>query len=533
MAVRQNIGTGGLYPTGIAPQALDFTRTQEALSQALIGQTKERIKQQKDLMSESEKALIKAMDFESVQGLAEQAQLDHMKRYQDLTSRWTEEYKKGNGILSMPKQMEMMKEKRKLDIDTSNMKFRIEQVHKAQQEYNAHPLNYDPQTAVNLKNIFDNGLQGLVDASNVLVPKQVAWTEYVDNTYKHEIGALKDKLSTAISMADSRIAKTEAIKQNLKETGDLYDTALKATPNILKDSSGRTVSKDEFIKTYGTNISTESINSGLYSTDRRSSGRGKTETNLENVNYVNNILEGLIQFDERSKDAINNLSIQGGGDVVRMNFGKNDEGKDVLRITGSRKEQAKTAGGKSVNVPYTRDIVYPTDLNDAQAVHDWKLSVYKAMNLLSGKQEPVDIAGKIVPFNKSYEHSGQYFEDPDRKAAYNAVESELAKPKPKKEDLATLLNDLNIGSEANTNWFWIAGNKIEVTDNGEKTTYDLSSSKDKKALKEYVQSKREAEKAAIVKKYSKQRSDEPKPRRVEQDGIVYILNEETGEYDPE
>ena len=357
MALKQNIGTGGLYPTGIAPQALDFTQTQQAISQALISQKKEEIKQKKDLMSESEKALLNALSFESVQGLSEKVQLDHLKRYEDFTSRWTEEYRKGDGILSNPQQFQMLKEKRQLDKTTADLKYGVARTAEAQKEFTLHPELYDPETAVRLKNVIDNGLQGLPESYNILIPRQIPWTTYFDAQYKPEMESISKQFNTSIAKDNSISGRLKAIKENEQKASELYDLAVKRTPNIMKG-----VSREEFIKTKGINYSTESYNAALDKTNRGGgstkdkNARDYTPTPFEYKTDKYNIVQ--IPSDVAQADRnffINKAKNKDTGEVIQLDQSKAsllgvdvDKGVILLQGVGAQAEK----GGKPL---YSKD----------------------------------------------------------------------------------------------------------------------------------------------------------------------------------
>jgi hypothetical protein len=274
MAIRQNIGTGGLYPTGIAPQALDFRASQEAMSQALINQSKQRIQQEKDYMNESEKAILNSLSFEAVQGLSDQVQQNHLKNYNELTDKWTNIYKERGGKLSDFDQLALKKDKMKLDSETANLKSNVEQFRFAQKEIMAHPFLYDPESVKRLTDVSTKGLVGLPESANVLVPLARTPLDYITNIHKDELSKLAKQTDTEISMARSRQGIVSALKDNERRLGDWYDVKVKENPGLF----GR-ISKEDFVKAEKTNYNTESFSGSLYSTDRRSSGADKNAIN--------------------------------------------------------------------------------------------------------------------------------------------------------------------------------------------------------------------------------------------------------------
>ena len=534
MAIRQNIGAGGLYPTGIAPQAMDFTQTQQALSQALISQKKEEIKQKKDLMSESEKAMLEAMSFESVQGLSEQAQLDHLKRYEDLSSRWTKAYKEGSGILSNPQMFQMQKEKRKLDIETSNMKYRIAQVQKAQQEYNTHPLNYDPQSVANLKNIFDKGLQGLVDASNVLVPRQVAWTEYVDNQYKPELTSIGKQANTAISMAKSRQGIVEALKDNSRRIGELYDTAAKTTPNILRDRSGQPVSKEEFINTYKTQYSTESFNASLDRTNRAGSGSGlakkqelyptqvgdETIFNLPNTmgQSVKKYKVGSAIDPKTGEEVVINDAI----DVEPIGF--TSDGMIIGEVGGG---QLKRGDKPLFSTSKDIDSASLEDKKQEDTEDDLKKRALAIFEGKAGKPSKAGVWSNTENVKLEKDEDGNYV----LKGTINAYEKGI------------FGRDVKPGDPIKSNYTKAESKEVEVP------VYPVIDQAGKRQLKFPLKDYRNLV-AGQEKSYRigdktvgqylddvqdgliQSQSKQSKPEIVEQDGVTYKLNKQTGEYEP-
>lgn len=267
MAIRQNIGTGGLYPTGINPQALDFRATQEAMSQSLINQSKARIQQEKDFMNESEKAILNSLSFEAVQGLSDQVQQNHLKNYNELTDKWTNIYRERGGKLSDFDQLALKKDKMKMDAETSNLKTNVEQFRFAQKEILAHPFLYDPESVTRLANITNKGLIGLNESANVLVPLKRTPLDYIENIHKPELERFAKQTDTEISMARSRQGIVTALKDNERRLGEWYDVKVKENPGLFG-----AISKSDFLDALKTNYLTEAYNASL---DRTNRGGGR------------------------------------------------------------------------------------------------------------------------------------------------------------------------------------------------------------------------------------------------------------------
>jgi hypothetical protein len=279
MALKQTIGTGGLYPTGIAPQALDFRATQEGMSQALINQTKQRIQQEKDFMNESEKAILNSLSFEAVQGLSDQVQQNHLKNYNALTDKWTNIYRERGGKLSDFDQLELKKDKMRMDAETANLKSNVEQFRFAQKEILAHPFLYDPESTRRLADITAKGMVGLPESANILVPIKRTPLDYIENIHKPELDRLAKQTDTEISMAKSRQGIVTALKDNERRLGEWYDVKVKENPELFGQ-----ISKPDFINALKTNYNTEAFNSSLYSTDRKSSGSKAAKQELYPTN---------------------------------------------------------------------------------------------------------------------------------------------------------------------------------------------------------------------------------------------------------
>lgn len=270
MAIRQNIGTGGLYPTGIAPQAFDFTRTQEAMSQALINQSKARIQQEKDFMNESEKAILNSLSFEAVQGLSDQVQQNHLKQYNELTDKWTNVYRERGGKLSDFDQLALKKDKMKMDTQTANLKSNVEQFRFAQKEILAHPFLYDPESVRRLADVANKGMIGLPESANILVPLKRTPLDYIENIHKPELERFAKQTDTEISMAKSRQGIVTALKDNERRLGEWYDVKARENPELFG-----AIPRQDFINALKTNYSTESFNASLDRTNRGGSSGGR------------------------------------------------------------------------------------------------------------------------------------------------------------------------------------------------------------------------------------------------------------------
>lgn len=357
MALKQNIGTGGLYPTGIAPQALDFRATQEAMSQALINQTKQRIQQEKDFMNESEKAILNSLSFEAVQGLSDQVQQNHLKNYNALTDKWTNIYRERGGKLSDFDQLELKKDKMRMDAETANLKSNVEQFRFAQKEILAHPFLYDPESARRLADITAKGMVGLPESANILVPIKRTPLDYIENIHKPELDRFAKQTDTEISMAKSRQGIVTALKDNERRLGEWYDVKVKENPELFGQ-----ISKPDFINALKTNYSTEAFNASL-DRNNRGGGRGPdknardyTPTPFEYKNDKYNIVQ--IPSDVAQADRnffINKAKNKDTGEVVQLDQSKAsllgvdvDKGVILLQGVGAQAEK----GGKPL---YSKD----------------------------------------------------------------------------------------------------------------------------------------------------------------------------------
>lgn len=348
MALKQNIGTGGLYPTGIAPQALDFRATQEAMSQALINQTKQRIQQEKDFMNESEKAILNSLSFEAVQGLSDQVQQNHLKNYNALTDKWTNIYRERGGKLSDFDQLELKKDKMRMDAETANLKSNVEQFRFAQKEILAHPFLYDPESARRLADITAKGMVGLPESANILVPIKRTPLDYIENIHKPELDRFAKQTDTEISMAKSRQGIVTALKDNERRLGEWYDVKVKENPELFGQ-----ISKPDFINALKTNYSTEAFNASL---DRNNRGGGSgpdknardyTPTSFEYKNDKYNIVQ--IPSDVAQADRnffINKAKNKDTGEVVQLDQSKAsllgvdvDKGVILLQGVGAQAEK--------------------------------------------------------------------------------------------------------------------------------------------------------------------------------------------------
>jgi len=117
--------TGSGLPPTATPFAMDLATPIMAITQNMIKSRKQEIAAEKATISENEAMMLKAMDFETVQGLSDKIQEDHVQAVQDMTDKYAEKYKQYDGKFPTTVILEMKRDQREMETDIANKKANV------------------------------------------------------------------------------------------------------------------------------------------------------------------------------------------------------------------------------------------------------------------------------------------------------------------------------------------------------------------------------------------------------------------------
>lgn len=398
MAVRQNIGVGGLYPTGRSPLVLDLGSTASAISQRMIKREEQRIAQDKDYMSKSQQEILKALDFEVVQGLSDNIQLEHLKEVDGLTAKWAERYAANDGKLNVQQLAELKKDQRGVEAKLGKMQEDVKMVAFAQNELKKPTARqlWDDQSWLNLKDYVTKGMVGSGGAMEILVPREPSFIEHIQGTYKQQMANLEKRISMRMQGVNTEEGRIMATKDNLDAANNMWE-ALKQQPDVSAyvEKIGEESAKEQFLNAYGFSLADQKFNSQLFRAGQTSASSddyyarkygwgGLPKDKKENMIVVNDLLEKIKRVDKGALDELKSYSVKNIGFPADVYYTK-----DGLVIEGFPKGAAGTI--PKLEIPWPKD---PTSERDWV---NFKAKVWENVNMFSAGQIPDNKTKYIVP----------------------------------------------------------------------------------------------------------------------------------------
>lgn len=117
--------TGNGYPSTATPFAMDLATPIMAITQQMVKRRKEEIASDISQANENEARVLKALDFETVKGLSDKIQDDHIKALDELDSKWSGELAKYRGKLPPTSIRDLERDKRNMVTDVANKKANV------------------------------------------------------------------------------------------------------------------------------------------------------------------------------------------------------------------------------------------------------------------------------------------------------------------------------------------------------------------------------------------------------------------------
>lgn len=486
MAVRQNIGVGGLYPTGRSPLVMDLSSPASAITQRMIKREEQRISQEKDYMTQSQQEILKALDFEVVQGLSDQIQLEHLKEVDSLQDKWASKYAESGGKLSINQLAELKKDQRGIEGKLGKMQADVKTFAFAQEQLKnprARDL-WDEQSWINLKEYAQSGKIGSGGAIEILVPREPSFIEYIQGTYKQQLANLEKRISMRMQGVNTEEGRIMATKDNLDAANNMWES-LKQQPDIRRrvESIGEDEAKEQFLNAYGFSLQDQKFNAQLFR-----AGQTKQESEdyynkkygwgalpkdqRENMVVANDFLERVSRGDANVLKEILTYNVSGIGFPDDAYY--SDQGLVIVsKPKGKDGEQD------------TKVIPWAPNMHDERQRQVFKKLVFDAVDIFSGKQEPLNIMKYIVPNWEEIKEVNPYT-PPPIKAIREALETGES-PKNFRKDIAEAIEGFFDDIKVDDKYF---GDRVIITEPGKKPVeYAVKTATGRKKLLDWFNSK--------------------------------------------
>ncbi len=419
MAIRQNVGIGGLYPTGRAPLAVDLATPTAAITQRMIKREEQRIAGEKEQISANQQAILKALDFETVQGLSDKIQTEHLENLNKVWNNWAEKFASKQGKLSFADLKELQDDKRKIESNLGKMQADVKTFAFAQNELskpNARQL-WDEQSWLNLKDYANQGKVGSGDAINILVPRQPSFMEYLQSTYKTQLAGLDKKISNRwIGVTDE--GRVSAQKDNLDAANNMWES-LKQQPDVKQyiGQIGETQAKEQFLNAYGFSVKDDYFSQGVWK-EARKGAEGSTltpeqqsfmkEHNIKDPALVGTAMHAAQTLERimvADKGAIDNLQTtfipQFGGNPEKIDYDNPQASGVVLQFS----EEGPVYKFRKGKKRYEKQLgySYPNEITRKNHKLNFLGDKGETPEVLTGKQEVKGISDAILSEQALYE----------------------------------------------------------------------------------------------------------------------------------
>lgn len=290
--------TGNGYPSTATPFAMDLATPIMAISQQMVKRRREEIATNKDIANNNEAMMLKALDFETVKGLSDGIQEEHVKAIDSLSEKWASRMATVQGKLSSVDKLELVRDQKNMETDVANKKANVLAFAELQKFIQTNPKAKDvldiDATTQKMSDWASSGKIGADGASFLAVPRVWAPGEQVESTYGPALKFMSDKFNADIS----GLKDGDPLKYTKeKEYGAWIDNFVKNTlgkdPNFIKILPG---AADYLKSTYGLKTKEETYQRPL---QPRSGGK---QVNPNDVIDANKIMQATLHGDSGSLD---------------------------------------------------------------------------------------------------------------------------------------------------------------------------------------------------------------------------------------
>lgn len=367
-----NYNYGGGFPTGRSPMVLDLTGAANAISDRMIRQEKERLMMEKSEIAKNEAAILQSLQFETIQGLSDNVQREHLNNLSNLWDKWAGKFAENDGKLSMPDMAELMGDKRQVESRLATMKTDVDQI-KEIREILIHPEKYPDvdvnKTLENYRDYITNGKVGTGGAFNLIVEREKGSLELIQTYFPEPLKLLESRRNEIIMNPNmSWEAKTTSLWEN-------KEAARKAWQGFIQHPNIKPFVKpgdeEQFMNIFSYDLVKEKPHRPYAS---YGSGTKPPTFSEQSVMTANEVLEKFVMLD---RDIINSMvgkSLYGFGTIKGADVkAKGKSGEYEIVLTNPDGEQKKFTVNPNLTGESRRQekLMFATDILPIFGKTDW------------------------------------------------------------------------------------------------------------------------------------------------------------------
>ena len=325
---------GSAYPTGTDPMAFDLSQQMAAITQQMVNTRQQEIKEQKLKISESEDAILTALDFKTLEGAGDQFAMEQAERISKMTDTWTKRWRDAGGILNTKDKLELLKDKRdieqKLAVGGAEIA-QLSEVQKVLKTPNQQTYEFEP-TSKAITEYIRAGKLGTGGLINLLVLKKQPFGAKFMATYEPFIAQrakIVDENITGVNRTTGQIDKVNSNKKAISEAIEY----LKTTPEYQELAISDAVKAEEMLKYMGLKYSSDAKETDFSSVVKPKTGgvssatSAKLSSKNQAISDFNSTVIGIANFDQ---DEMNKFS----SDENKVNglIRSSKQGKEYIEI---------------------------------------------------------------------------------------------------------------------------------------------------------------------------------------------------------
>lgn len=334
MATNTPYMSGSPYPTGRSPFAVNLSQNIAAITQQMVENRQNEIKENKIQVEENEATLLKALDFKTVDGIQDKVALDHANRIKAMSDKWAVRMKERQGILNNNDKLELLKDKRDIETRLAKAASDVATV-KTLQEDLAKDKNFVFEkfpTATNLNKYIEEGRIGEGNAINIAEMKIPAFGYEFMQFYEPFVANKAKNFKDDVRIVNPSTGQVSTTRSN-REAVDEAIEFIKSNSYQYKELEAEDPKKAEEVVEY-LRIKYRSVSEEdkfVAGARPRGTGSGKKEDTAVNqaIEDFNKNVVGVMNFDTTAMGKFRSEDWGGIDDMRRSTRGK----KDYVRVT--------------------------------------------------------------------------------------------------------------------------------------------------------------------------------------------------------
>jgi hypothetical protein len=369
MATRNPYMSGSPYPTGRAPLELNLDEKIFALTQQMVKNRKDEIKQNMLTIDKNEAIMLDALDFEPLEGAGDIVAAQHAERLKGMEEKWARVFKDRQGKLTTQDKLLLGKEKREVEQGLKTAAADIAQVAEIKKNIGK-GIYDDEQTSINLTEYQKAGLIGSGKAINIPVLKKQPFGAEFEARYTPFLEKRAKEIDSDLDVVDPATGKVSETKNNYVSMAEAAKF-LQSTPEyqdlLTKDPARAAMVLNKMIMQHSIDSGSKKIIAGLIpKTSTATDKDALTESQQAALDDFETTSGGLIADSPLYKSSFMGIKSKYGTiESVGQENGK-------LKFTFA---PVKDAVGNVTIPKYEIDL--PTDPNDAEQVRIFKQKLWE------------------------------------------------------------------------------------------------------------------------------------------------------------